>query len=1794
MHKVHISFLLMFLVGQTWATIPQDDYHNYLIIMVHGLGGDSDIIGNTNGATAYPKHAGWLDSVDYLNTPVYQAVVGKPSKNTEAHEGGLFEFLTDTLGIDSANVRYYEMSRPCNGFYNDPLLPNEPTTSRELGDRNFDNPAAIRWPRAKSPGIQLRFGIEKDPVTRKGYSWLQQAMVDWEKTWRMRHPSYSAQLPPPDSIIPQKFILIGHSMGGLTIRSYMASKFYQNDVEKVVTVASPASGAEVASYIHEWGARGNRTLENDWNQQFIARTMAEGFLIFWAHKSGALDHVTTPVEQIMKNRQEVFQTLVMEHDFYGLCFDYQGVAKGQPCSIRDLPVSSYLNRLTDQNPLTWFVIKRLVKLGLKEGLDFVLQDQAGHHWGRELGVRQLEPLQKNTTRAISALNEFRFPDTSKYLPKFRASAIEDVPSPSYATDQEIQSQVFKEAWELFSEMFPQYASMFLVSAAANGLEHAISYGSDPWAFGTTQAVLNDQLPSLGYYLSQTGDFAVPTYSGQMWKNVQQNDRIEITKQLDFSYTRMPYDQVVDIGTSLEEASLATMAFGKLSDWGIINGWEELGLDVLVASGTAYELYSKSDDLIKWLHAHGRAMGYVGNRSEAHRNSIGQSIIETQLWDMPSVSITAIRKADGPTQSHDLIADTTIWAKRFSVGNRLGAWKEDVFQHFLTFRKRDNKGHRDYAFLPAVDLTTDPDTMRFVAEDFQVDSLKAILISVNYGPWKTVQLKGVGWDPTQSLNLDRTGYQNSFFMTKGDLDLKEGENDLRINLINRYSLGFEQHANIRLFTTSNPVQPVWPLDNVGITGGQTPVEFLTWPVYNSQTASITWHAVILGTNSNGQADSVVLPDNLFKADALPPDPVTNKPSGYRVHSVSDIDFSHFVVPGSIREALLRVTVTSFSSMGTPMPSYATNLHVVLDNTPPTVQWLNRHDTIKVSRAWIDSAPFVAAFRDNASQIQDVRVFAVSPLGQILAIDSATSVASGSQRSVLWNLQQNNQALSDGVYKLVLQARDPSYRNPSEYQAWQAYVDSQKPLNPSIYNPRHLNLGFDTLIVDVRNTAPVVVSVVPNKMSPRFDGTLDQAQLRLASSLAQPLQNVKLEYQFLRAQAAGTGGFDTLLRGGTTDSLGHDTLVLGWDGNGIAVSDGIWNLRVRGTDAWGNVGAYLPTTNTLTVDHTPPVLVVQGPDVHTVFANQTLQSQIAVREPNDRADLRSVPLLDVRVRLLDVSGTTIKTPTLTTQTTDSVLLASASLSLWGLGAGSYTFEVRATDRFGNTAVNSRSIVIDHLPTQITSPQNQAVVEGPFTLWGSADDPSANDHPFQNYAVECSVDHGVTWKGACASVPDGTSNVSRRTVDHGVLAWIVPPVGAQTLLVRLTSTDGLVQEQVQQEVVVTAGAVTAPFLVVPDTLTLAKALGDSLVRPVALPWGVQDLSGADSASLWQARLEWVDSTGAVRHRQTQDGIRFSSLFGAPATDPDSSGIYVFHERGAIYRLRVVTKSALDTVSFQVMGMGGVRPAAGAWRKGGDWTGVTALVDDGQNLFTFATQGRAGVWEMRLEMLGSQAFLVGQKLVFAGRKPWHAFADSQFVALGDSSNPAPVFAGSACMLIGTGVWDVGNAPAAWIFDAKPLVGAGFIPDGRYTVRLRVTNQSANALQAWGEFEKTVILRKTVPLILSAAVDPERFFPLSAPEMPTPRRAVWSVSLSQPAKLGGDRGRFDGAGGLEVGPRFNGWGGKVGLGVERPGRHRFGGGFGPTGVLLVAVASGDPSHRRGRQCPHRHRHPGWSGGVGF
>ena len=128
--------------------------------------------------------------------------------------------------------------------------------AHELGDPNWDN-NVIRiggtmhyHPRGKD--IEAKYTKITDSIngekTGRGNSWIKQAREDF-KGWYaenvLHKPGHQELV--PESVIPKKYILVAHSLGGLACRTYLSSDYYQGEVEELITIASQHRGSDSAA-----------------------------------------------------------------------------------------------------------------------------------------------------------------------------------------------------------------------------------------------------------------------------------------------------------------------------------------------------------------------------------------------------------------------------------------------------------------------------------------------------------------------------------------------------------------------------------------------------------------------------------------------------------------------------------------------------------------------------------------------------------------------------------------------------------------------------------------------------------------------------------------------------------------------------------------------------------------------------------------------------------------------------------------------------------------------------------------------------------------------------------------------------------------------------------------------------------------------------------------------------------------------------------------------------------------------------------------------------------------------------------------------------------------------------------------------------------------------------------------------------------------------------------------------------------------------------------------------------------
>lgn len=156
---------------------------NYLIILVHGIGENNDVF-------------------------------------TTRGYGDLENHLKNNLGLDGYVYRYAVKDRYDSNLFAAQQIGHTTEAETWFYNGNF---------------------YEKKGDIR----WLSQAREDF-KIWYAKDILHNSNHPElvPESVIPNKYIIIAHSMGGLAVRSYLTSDYYDNDVKKLITIDTPHLGAD--------------------------------------------------------------------------------------------------------------------------------------------------------------------------------------------------------------------------------------------------------------------------------------------------------------------------------------------------------------------------------------------------------------------------------------------------------------------------------------------------------------------------------------------------------------------------------------------------------------------------------------------------------------------------------------------------------------------------------------------------------------------------------------------------------------------------------------------------------------------------------------------------------------------------------------------------------------------------------------------------------------------------------------------------------------------------------------------------------------------------------------------------------------------------------------------------------------------------------------------------------------------------------------------------------------------------------------------------------------------------------------------------------------------------------------------------------------------------------------------------------------------------------------------------------------------------------------------------------------
>ena len=244
-----ISFLFAVTVACWAIPKPMESIENYSVLMVHGAYG-----WNEGFIWPHMPEDYWEDSYGYEDF--------KPGIKTrlddviEALNIDLPSAYDDTVYLGKANLGRYDSEDRLTYWINKNVfeddLSRKPKDSYIYHWRSFSNPANSSNNNGRELGDRL--WNKGNLHYGKGGFGHRRALTEEAQEVKARYVSgkdTSYGQVALDSIrkktdlyrqIPSRYILVGHSMGGVVSREYVQGNYYNGDVDKIITLDSPHEG----------------------------------------------------------------------------------------------------------------------------------------------------------------------------------------------------------------------------------------------------------------------------------------------------------------------------------------------------------------------------------------------------------------------------------------------------------------------------------------------------------------------------------------------------------------------------------------------------------------------------------------------------------------------------------------------------------------------------------------------------------------------------------------------------------------------------------------------------------------------------------------------------------------------------------------------------------------------------------------------------------------------------------------------------------------------------------------------------------------------------------------------------------------------------------------------------------------------------------------------------------------------------------------------------------------------------------------------------------------------------------------------------------------------------------------------------------------------------------------------------------------------------------------------------------------------------------------------------------------
>ncbi len=256
MKKLIVLVMVFAIIG--WSIPkPMESIENYNVLMVHGAyGWEKGFIWPHMSEDYWEDSYGYEDFKSEIRTRLDDVIDALDTALPSAYEA------SDFLG--AANLGNYDKESRITYWLNKNIfedsISKKPQTSYIYNWRSFSNPANSSSNNAHELGDRMwnqgNLNYGKGGFGRRR-NLMEEAQEVKAKIYKQRkngntviRDSVVGQIA-LDSIrensdlfrqIPSRYILIGHSMGGVVSREYVQSDYYNDDVDKIVTLDSPHEG----------------------------------------------------------------------------------------------------------------------------------------------------------------------------------------------------------------------------------------------------------------------------------------------------------------------------------------------------------------------------------------------------------------------------------------------------------------------------------------------------------------------------------------------------------------------------------------------------------------------------------------------------------------------------------------------------------------------------------------------------------------------------------------------------------------------------------------------------------------------------------------------------------------------------------------------------------------------------------------------------------------------------------------------------------------------------------------------------------------------------------------------------------------------------------------------------------------------------------------------------------------------------------------------------------------------------------------------------------------------------------------------------------------------------------------------------------------------------------------------------------------------------------------------------------------------------------------------------------------